>query len=288
MTVHSDARQRRECRMKSASRSCGRPSRLALSLPGSLAVMGPDLHLAPEGDEASTVCVRAGDDRGFGGTGATVRVGCGTEGGNRAEIGGRRTASDFGVGTAGAGGRSAEGGAIIPWGARVSELLGTAVGKPLTEIVTIEQAMRDHQGRLSAELDIPQKRLRSWSIMSWTGITAKRSINLSAYWVISHLVRQQRPRAGARRSLSGSNSSKTGQQFTPMTLIPWQPTIFPESGGNSGSKISKNSGFVTVRPTTVYLSPNNALRPCLIPIAAANIAPTTIRRSCRPIVCAHR
>jgi hypothetical protein len=33
----------------------------------------------------------------------------------------------------------------------LSELLGIAVGKPLTEIVTIEQAMRDHQGRPSAE-----------------------------------------------------------------------------------------------------------------------------------------
>ena len=39
--------------------------------------------------------------------------------------------------------------------AALSELLGTAVGKPLTEIVTIEQAMRDHQSRPSAELDIP-------------------------------------------------------------------------------------------------------------------------------------
>ncbi|WP_086740364.1 hypothetical protein [Erythrobacter colymbi] len=39
--------------------------------------------------------------------------------------------------------------------AALSKLLGTAVGKPLTEIVTIEQAMRDHQGRPSAEPAVP-------------------------------------------------------------------------------------------------------------------------------------
>lgn len=39
--------------------------------------------------------------------------------------------------------------------AALSELLGTAVGKPLTEIVTIEQAMRDHQRLPSAEPAVP-------------------------------------------------------------------------------------------------------------------------------------
>ena len=39
--------------------------------------------------------------------------------------------------------------------ATLSEFLGIAIGKPLTEIVTIEQAMRDHQGRPSAEPAIP-------------------------------------------------------------------------------------------------------------------------------------
>jgi hypothetical protein len=39
--------------------------------------------------------------------------------------------------------------------AALSELLGTAVGKPLTEIETIEQAMRDHHSPPSPELDIP-------------------------------------------------------------------------------------------------------------------------------------
>jgi len=120
----------------------------------------------------------------------------------------------------------------------IMSLVGNMVGKPLTEIETVEQAMHDQRQRAPEEAAFPPE-IATEIIHQ----TMDRHYRETLDQPVGMLNDQTPLQRAVKCSSNGSSSSKITPDNNLTPMIQWQPTILHGYGRNSASKDSESSHF---------------------------------------------